>query len=44
MALAELEELQAAHVEQGRRCQEEHYEAIAFLQAELIQSSGRPRG
>jgi hypothetical protein len=42
VALADLEELHAAHAEQGRRCQEEHFEAIAFLRAELIHSSGTP--
>jgi hypothetical protein len=38
-AIANLEQLQAAHAEQARRCQEEHHEVIAFLQAELIRSS-----
>jgi hypothetical protein len=42
VTLAALEELQAAHAEQGRRCQEEHHEAIAFLRAELTHSSGTP--
>ena len=41
-AVTNLEQLKAAHVEQARRCQEEHHEAIAFLRAELIHSSGAP--
>src|SRR5712692_10255364 len=42
VALADLEQLQAAHAEQGLHCQEEHYEAIAFLRAELIHRSETP--
>lgn len=41
-AVTNLEQLKAAHVEQTRRCQEEHHEAIAFLRAELIHRSGAP--
>jgi len=43
-AVTNLEQLKAAHVEQARRCQEEHHEAIALLRAELIHSSGAHTG